>query len=257
MSLISLLWRAVNGPLFETGNAQEYSREQRRTIRDALAAIRRKALDWRLEIFERNLDPYLSGGRVTPLTPGTPTKGGGSSYRHDARYFLLRDINEERWGVSANPESREAAEAYVRDHRYAEQMDIDFTILRPARTGVPSTQGGFLDPNTALNATGTNTMAPFDVLVLGGGIALSFEIKGDIKPSPPQIIDRDERSLLDDSPGRQDVSTTVSVSLAGETQYTYTELLNAVYEQNRSKLLAIAYDWLSANTLGSGIRMSR
>ena len=46
------------------------------------------------------------------------------------------------------------------------------------------------------------------------------------------------------------MSTVLSARLPKGTQYTYTELLNAVYKQNQLTLLTIAYDWLSANTLG-------
>lgn len=249
LSLISLLWRAVNGPLFEAGGGQEYSQEQRQRICDTLAAIEQKSEQWRLEIFEHSLDPYLSAGRVTPRTPGTVTKAATGSYGYDTRYYQLKDLNEERWGTAADPETREAAEAFVHDHRFAEQMDLVFTVstthagTRPLRV---------LDSEVSLDATGAYRAGPFDVLALDAGRSLSFTIKGDIKLSPPQAYNRDESSLLDDGSGRQDVSTTVSIWLAAGTQCTYTELLNAVYQQpqNRSKLLAIAYDWLSANMIG-------
>jgi len=244
LSLISLLWRAVNGPLFEADNGQEYSQEQRQAIRDTLAAIEQKSQEWRLEIFESNLDPYLSGGRLMPPTPGPVTKGGGYSYQHEVRYYLSKDLNEERWGAAADPETREAAQAYVQAHRYAEQMDLGFKIR--AERGA----GAFLDPNTWLDTSGVNAMNPFDVLTTTQGVSLTFEIKGDIRFCPSQTYGRNEGSLLDDKPGQQDVSSIVSAVLTIGGRYTYTELLNTVYEQNRSKLLAIAYDWLSANTIG-------
>jgi radical SAM protein with 4Fe4S-binding SPASM domain len=250
LSLISLLWRAVEGPLFETGNATEYSQEQRQTIRDTLAAIEQKSKQWRLEIFESSLDPYLTDGRVTPLTPGSVSKAGTiTHYRNDTKYYLSKDLNEERWGAAVDPETREAAQAYMQAHRHAEQMDLKFVVTTLSRGGSAAGEG-FFDPNTPLDVSGVNTMGPFDVLKLDGYMHLSFTINGDIKCCPPRASCRDEGSLLDDNVGQEDVSTTVHVTLNDAAQYTYTELLNAVYEQNRLRLLAITYDGLSENTIG-------
>ncbi|MEN6334855.1 MAG: radical SAM protein [Phycisphaerales bacterium] len=249
LSLISLLWRAVNGPLFETADPQEYSQQQRQTLVDTLIAVRVKSVEWRLEIFENSLDPYLSGGRVTPLSPGTISKAEGGSYGQDKRYYLLKDLNEERWGQPADPETREAAQAYMQDHRHAEQMDLVFTVAKPVR-GVLFSQEELTPAQGQLGSYGLNRMEPFDVLKTEWAVKTSFEIKGDVKRCPAESFNRDETSLLSDNPGQQDVSATVVVALAAGRQYTYTELLNAVYEQNRLKLLAIAYDWLSANDVG-------
>ncbi len=249
LSLISLLSRAVNGPLFETETTPEYSQEQRQAIRDALMAIKGRSDAWRAEIFEYSLDPYLSDGRVTAPSTGVPLKSLRGSYAYDTRYYLLKDLNEERWGSAADPETREAAQAYTQAHRYAEQMDLGFNVSAGGRRPLV-TEGGFLDPNTPLIAAGVNTMGPFDVLVTTQNIYVSFELKGDIKFCPPQAWERDEGSLLDDAAGQHDVSTTVSATLTVGRQYTYAELLNVVYEQNRLVLLAIAYDWLSANAVG-------
>lgn len=235
LSLISLLWRALNGPLFETTELREYSPQERQILADTLSAVRMKSLEWRLEIFENSLDPYLSGGRVTPLSPGIATKAGGGSYGQDKRYYLLKDVNEERWGQAADPETREAAQAYVQDHRYAEQMDLVLTVSVLRRGWV---------------SEGESTMEPFDVMTIDQAVRVSFEIQGDVKHCPEESFNRDETSLLSDYPGQQDVNATIWASLTVGRQYTYTELLNAVYEQNRLKLLAIAYDWLYANDVG-------
>ncbi|MEN6425750.1 MAG: radical SAM protein [Phycisphaerales bacterium] len=253
LSAISLLWRAVNGPLFEAGNTQEYSQEQRQTISATLAAIKEKSDAWRAEIFEYNLDPYLSEGRVTAPSAGVPLKSLRGSYAYDTRYYLFKDLNEERWGAAADPETREAAQAYMQAHRYAEQMDLGFNVLGISgalRPSLVSAGGGFFEPNAPLDTVGANTMGPFDVLAIDRSIRVSFQIKGDIKAIAPQASDRNEGSLLDDDPAQEDVTTTVSVTLNDATRYTYTELLNVVHEQNRLTLLAIAYDWLSANTVG-------
>jgi radical SAM protein with 4Fe4S-binding SPASM domain len=268
LSLISLLWRAVSGPLFEAssptpfsppirdGSARRvYSETERSAINATLAAIGEKAQEWRLEIFERNLDPYLSNGRTTspspyPLPIAKSGGGGGIGYQFDTRYYLSRDLDEERWGAGTDPDSREAAEAYVQAHRYAQQMELFFTCwVSPIRRD--PVMGDVLNVDIPELSSGPNQMGLFDVIATNGVTQIRFEIKGNIKHSPaPAPFLRDETSLLDDSPGEQDISTSVSIQLPGGAQYTYTELLNAVYEQHRPKLLAIAYDWLSANMIG-------
>lgn len=256
LSLISLLWRAVEGPILQAGSTREYSEAERQTIRDALAAIEGKAQEWRQEIFEQSLDPYLAAGRQTSPSPYAlpATKaggGGGIGYRYDTRYYLSNDLNEERWGAGPDPNSREAAAAYVRDHRYAEQMDLVFTGIGLGASRRYST--GVIGAAESLDGRGLTRMGPFDVIETDANadVQALFTIKGDIKQSPPTAYERDETSLLDDGPGEQDISTTLSVRLQGGRQYTYVEVLNAVYTQYRFKLLEIAYDWLSANTIAT------
>jgi hypothetical protein len=253
LSLISLLWRAVEGPLFDAANTKEFPQVERQAVRDTLAAVESKAQEWRQEIFEQSLDPYLIAGRQTspspyPL-PGTKAGGGGGiGYRYDTKYYLSNDLNAERWGAGPDPNSREAAAAYVRDHRYTEQMDLvftGFTASRPNSAGaVGSVEFG------SLTGVGLTRMGPFDIVETGTDVIASFTIKGDIKQSPLPAYDRQETSLLHDGPGEQDVSTTFSVRLQAKKQYTYVEVLNTAYAQHPLKLLAIAHDWLSANTIG-------
>ncbi len=245
LSLIALLWRTVNGPLFEISNAREYSQAERQAIRGTLAAMEQKALEWRLQIFEQNLDLYLTAGRQTERPFFMYSKAGPRAGDME-KYYLSKDLNEERWGIGAIPDLRELAEAYVQEHHYAEQMDLKFTFVGTgALTVYSGGQSELVNSHVGNTSTGTHLLSVFDVIATDTEVILSFVVQGDIKP-----YDIDETILLGDAGGEQDIRTDVRVNLAGGREYTYVELLNAIHqqqrrEQQRLSLLCIAYDWLS------------
>ncbi|MBP7052344.1 MAG: radical SAM protein [Phycisphaerae bacterium] len=245
LSLVALLWRGVNGPLFEADPATEYSQAERQIIRDTLGAIKLKAQEWRLEIFEQNLDPYLAAGRVTERPFFMYSKAGprkGDIERH----YLSKDVNEERWGIGSSPDSREAAEAYLRAHHYADQMDLRFAFGRSGSiTKYSAGQAEVVVSHVGNTSTGTHLLGVFDVIATDMDMSLRFEIRGDIKP-----YDTNEAILLGDGGGEQDIRATVQVNLTVGREYTYVELIDAIYRQGRSEsqrlsLLCMAYDWLS------------
>jgi radical SAM protein with 4Fe4S-binding SPASM domain len=240
LSLIALLWRAVGEPLFEAGATNEYTDSERQILRDTLAAINQKAQAWRLEIFENNLDLYLSAGRITPRP--IPHKSASPIVYVD-QYYMRKDLNEERWGVAANPETREAAEAYMLAHHYAEQMDLTCTVSRGRRALATDDGNDVAGSPIELRAGSSATIGVFDVVVPVGSVRLSFEIKADIRVASGP----DDESLLNDQTVEQDLSTVIEVAIPQGREYTYAELLNLVYQVHRDRLLAIAYDWLSAN----------
>lgn len=247
LSLIALLWRAVNGPLFDTANTQEYSEAERQTIRDTLAAMKQKADDWRLEIFAKSLDPYLTNGRKTP----SPIKKKSASPPvYIDRYFVLRDLNEERWGAAADPETQEAAEAYMLAHRFAEHMDLTCTISRAGRRAIAGADNGEgTDSPIVLGDSEAMTIGVFDVIAPSQGVMLSFDLKGSLKVSSSQY-ETSQDSLLNDQGREQDVSTIITVTLTAGREYTYVELLNAIYRMaSRSTLLLATYEWLSPKTV--------
>ena len=267
LSLIALLWRAVSGPLFETDDADpnqggpayrmmtgplletngadEYSDLERQTIRDTLAALEHKARKWRLEIFAENLDPYLSDGRQVRPPHGVMSKAGPRPGDYEF-WGLSKDINEERWGVGDVPDSHEAAVTYLLEHRYADQMDLTFDFSEPGsfiryRGG----EGEFVSSHIGDIYTGSHTMGVFDVIATTEDVALSFELKGTLRLA--SRYDGTREHLLNDCDGQQDIRRTCPVLLAGGREYTYVELLNAVYDyeqRSRNLLLEMAYDWI-------------
>jgi len=241
LSLIALLWRAVCGPLFESDNAQEYSGAERQTIRDTLAAIQEKANAWRLGIFEDYLDPYLIRGRYTPGF--CLTKAASPSPGTEEQYALLKDLNEERWGKGSNLDSREAAEAYFLEHRYADQMDLVFTFsdtgnLIRHTAGEETLISAYVDGSY----TGQHTIGIFDVIATIEDVKLSFRIEGSLKLelSP----DVGEEALLNDEIGEGYLDRTVIVNLKAGGEYTYVELLQEIYNWQRNTLSSKACDWL-------------
>ena len=245
LSLIALLWRAVSGPLFETDGIGEYSELERQTIRETLAALEQTAHEWRLEIFAENLDPYLSAGRQTYPPHGMMSKAGPRPGDYEL-WALSKDINEERWGVGDVPDSQEAAVAYLLEHRYADQMNLTF---RFSKTGnIIRYRGGeseVVSSHIDNISTGRHTIGIFDVIATTEDVRLSFELKGTLRTV--SRYDPTQEHLLNDCDGEQDMSSTCSVLLAGGREYTYVELLNAVYDyeqRNRNLLLAMAYDWI-------------
>jgi hypothetical protein len=89
-------------------------------------------------------------------------------------------------------------------------------------------------------------MGPFDIFAPHGPGPVSFSVKGSLRTLSPTGPDR-EAHLLNDDAREQDLSLTIPAIIAQVREYTYAEVLNMVYQQNRERLLSIAYDWLSAN----------
>jgi len=244
LSLIALLWRAVNGPLFEIDNAKEYSEAERQAIRDALAAIKLKADEWRLEIFAKGLDPYLGNGRQTPRPV---QKKSASPPVYIDRYSVLKDLNEERWGVAADPETWDAAEAYLLTHRYADQMDLTFRFLYGGE--FTKHAGGKAEVVSSLlnAAASTYTIGVFDVITTTQNVTLLFDVKSSLRVV--LSYEPGQESLLSDQGREQDLSTTIQVTIPGGKEYTYVELLDTIYQRQRYALLSIAYGWLSQNAV--------
>jgi len=248
LSLIALSWRAVTGPLFDASDAEEYSEAERQTIRDTLAAMQQKAQEWRLEIFEGQLDPYLSNSRRTYPPRGMMSKAGPGPGDRET-YALSADLDKEHWGPAAVPETREAAEAYLREHCYADQMDLVFRFsgsgeLTRYRAGETEVVSSHIDNMS----TGMHKIAIFDVIATSESVALSFEVNGSFRISP--TYDPIQEGLLNDQGVGQDLSVTITVTITPGREYTYVELLNAIYQrQTRSLLLSMTYDWLSPNAV--------
>jgi len=251
LSLIGLSWRALNEPPFEGDGTNEYSETERQTIRDTLAVMQQKAEQWRLEIFESQLDPYLSNGRYTYPPRGMMSKAGPRPGDKET-YSLSADLNEERWGAAADPESREAAEAYLLDHRYAEEMDLTFRFSAAGSlnkyTGgekvVVSSPIGY-SGSWGDSTVGLERIGVFDVIETVEPVTLSFEMKGSLMVF--RQYDSREKDLLNDADKETDLDMVLQVTLPGAREYAYVELVNEIYIHytgRRALLLSMGYDWL-------------
>jgi radical SAM protein with 4Fe4S-binding SPASM domain len=246
LSFAALLWRAVSEPLFDPNSATVYSETERQVIRDTLAAIGLTAEQWRQDIFARNLDPYLTGGRCTPVPYALMSKAAPPLGAQET-YALSKDLNGERWGVGANPDTREAAEAYVAEHHYAEQMDLTFRFLNKG-TLLKYSAGAteVISSQVDSGYWALHTMSVFDVIVAVDSISLAFDVKGDVIK---RVYGSDEEGLLNDQGQDQELSTQLTVTLEAGREYTYVEFLNAVHQQQKDPLLAMANDWLRGTFL--------
>lgn len=247
LSLIALLWRTVNEPLFEIGVTNEFSEFEREIICRTLTAIEQRANEWRLNIFKNRLNPYVSNGRQTNL-PFFMYSKAGPRPGEEERFILSRDLNEERWGVGAELDPREVAEAYLLEHPFAEQMNLAFhfsgsgSLLKHTGEDVVILSPDFNSDSTCMYMTGI-----FDVIETDEDAVLSFEIKcilGSDFPNPYR-----EPGLPDNQNSDEYLSTTIDVFIKGGKEYTYPELLNSIYQQQKDILFSIACDWLSGNVI--------
>ena len=254
LSFAALLWRAVSEPLFDPNSVTVYFESEREVIRDTLAAIELKAEEWRLDVFARNLDPYVTGGRQTPPR-GPMTKAGP---RPGDREWdgLSKDLNEERWGVATTPDTREAAQAYLAEHRYAEQMDLMCWFYTKGSLLIYSGGESEAVPahvDSGYGSSGSHTIGVFDTMVAPENVTLAFDLTGDILPKPGYNWGQED--LLNDQGQDREVSARVAVTLEAGREYTYVELLNAIYRaQNgqtwvKDPLLEMANNWLMGISL--------
>jgi hypothetical protein len=240
LSLTALCWRAISEPLFDAQNPWTYSNADKQVIYDTLYAIEQKAGALRLEIFAMSLDPYLRRGRVivrVPMGKGGPRPGDNESY------ILNKDLNEERWGVGSDPDTREAAEAYMLAHPCGSYMDLVFSLahydeLIRFRNGDVEVLSTEIDYGNQ----GLFIIGPFDMIETISSVELVFQIGANIKTAKTGI----EESILDDAEGDNDINRTVNIQLSGRSRYTYVELIDQVYYQNRDLLARMAVNWLSS-----------
>ncbi len=243
LSMAALLWRVLNEPLFDTDYTGELSESDRQAFRTTLAAVEQKAHEWRVEIFENRLDPYLSSGRLTDPPFFMMSKAGPRPGDYET-YALSVDLDEERWGGEYDPDHRETADFYLQDHPYAELMDLVFRFSGPGT--VTSYAGGgvvVLDSDIDDDGTGLHSIGIFDVIETLEDVDLTFEIRCSLGADSPFDSRQDDQS--GDRGSEEESGATISISIEGGREYTYLELLNAIYQRHRDSLVSITYDWLS------------
>jgi len=244
LSLAALLWRVLNEPLFDTDYAWELSESDRQVFRTTLAAVERKALEWRVDIFENGLDPYLSSGRLTDPPFFMMSKAGPRPGDYET-YALSGDLDEERWGREYDPDHRETAEFFLQDHPYAELMDLVFRFNGPG--SVTSYASGNVVVLNSDVSTGLQRIGIFDVIETLEDVDLAFEIRCSLGADSPFDSRQDDQS--GDRGSEEESGTTIRITVEGGREYTYPELLNTIYQQHRDSLVSITYDWLSRDVV--------
>ncbi len=246
LSLAALCWRVALEPMFELDFVNHYTEAEENDLRETLAAIEQKAAEWRQEIFTETLSYYLMSGRERVYS--SPQRKSMSVPIYIQENDLGLDLAQERWGKGRHPDLPGDAEAYFNEHAYADQMQLSFritggntAILHAGGVSTPISHNSSSSPGYVLN--------PFAVLETTEDVTLSFNIKGDLKVIQYTVASTaNQGTFLDDLPGEDDLTLTVNVNLPGGRTYTYVELLNALYLQQKPLLLSIAYDWLVGDT---------
>jgi len=240
LSLTALCWRAISEPLFNELSPWGYSNSDKLAIYDTLYAIEQKAAALRQEIFAMNLDPYLRRGRTAAI-PSSIGKAGPRPGDSE-NVILSNDLDKERWGVGNNPDTREAAEAYMLAHPCGHYMNLKFSFAENSEFILFS--GGEVEVISSeidYGNQGLFTFGPFDMIETIDTVELEFQINANIKTNKAGTT----VSLLDDTEGDNDLNKTVQVQLLGGSMYTYVELIDQVYCQNRNLLVRMAVNWMS------------
>jgi radical SAM protein with 4Fe4S-binding SPASM domain len=240
LSLTALCWRAISEPLFDAQYLRTYLNADKLMIYDTLYAIEQKADTLRQEIFAMNLDPYLRRGR-TAITP-RPTSKAGPSPGDFENIILSNDLDKERWGVGGDPDTRDATEDYMLEHPCGSYMNLVFSLTENSelilfRSGNVEVLSSEIDYGNQ----GLFTFGPFDMIETIDFVILEFQINAGIKTARP----RTGESLLDDAEGDNDINRTVQVQLLARSRYTYVELIDQVYYQNRDLLARMAINWMN------------
>ncbi len=232
LSLIALLWRVVNEPLFE---AEGFSENEMEAVYSTLDAIHLKARQWRWEIFDNRLDPYIRNGRLTDRPFFMYSKAGPRPGDLE-RYYLTTDLNSERWGVADDTLGITAD--YLLEHPYAEQMNLVFTLSDPVE--IRKYSGRDLEP-LSIDTNGGYAVGIFDIIESEEDAVLLFEISSVYGSEIPFGYE----SQQDDESGENHVTAVIEVSIVGGRKYTYIEILRTAHDQRRSQMHAIAYQMVS------------
>ncbi len=126
-------------------------------------------------------------------------------------------------------------------------MDLVFTFSTPGAL-IRHTGGEeqVLSDRVDGMRTGEHTIGVFDWVTPLEDVTLSFEIKSCLKVEPS--YDASEENLLADQGTEDDLTRTITTVLETGREYTYVELLQTVYKQQRSVLASTASDWLPGNS---------
>ncbi|MCY2930094.1 MAG: hypothetical protein NTV86_11485 [Planctomycetota bacterium] len=179
LSFSALVWRAVAENCMRGQPPEKRTEAQRALLRNLLARMGTATNQWRRDIFDKKLDPYLARGRrplhyrfeMTKARPANPTW-----------LSLARDTAMERWGsgYGKTPEV-EALEGYLDRHPYGDQLQLSLDI--PAGQGLTRLSA---DGETQLK--GKAAVGVYDVLrTPGGQTAMKIKIAAAADPTRVQI----------------------------------------------------------------------
>jgi len=211
LALSALLWRIAMEWCLDVKEYSARSPEERQALREVLSAMETTTMQWRKEIFDRKLDPYLARGRVRIRYPFMVNKAGRPMRPFPQWIDLVSDTSVERWGHGyRHRKKQEALEGFLDRHPFAEQMKL--SLKAPPGSGL-----------LRRSASGEERLKEEDFL---GVYDILCTPGGDAGPTVK----------LDTSIRRR----TYEVSLPPNAELTYADALQLAYAQNREAMDAEA-----------------
>jgi hypothetical protein len=200
LCLIGLAWRDVAEWSFDRGASTRRTAAQRETMRELMAALHDTAERWRRRVFADKLDPFLR--RPRRYRRFFLSKAGPRPWQRKILHVdrVARRVARKR-GWTQPPGDISAA--FLEHHAHGEVMDLAFAVQQGPQPRV--LRGG-----KRIAARGK--LRIFDIL----------------------LVDRPTR-LVFTAAGQQ-----LPVSLPGDSELTYADLLGMLYQQNADALRGLA-----------------
>jgi len=243
LSLAALCWRAVNEPLLDPNAVMPTSVSDRAVLHDTIFRISEKAAHWRMEIYDNTLDAYLANGRYVALPVCSSSGGKSRGPTTPTGLSLQKDLNIERWGIGGDYDCMSAAKTYLIDHPYGEPLQLVFSFFTRGSLIKTTAYGSEeIHSHTEDYCSVDHSISIFDVIETTEDVMLYFKIQGAGRTSCGS--DSWDDQLFSDA-AREYVFTSIPVFLNAGRQYTYSELLQVIYQDNRDVLLELAEAWLN------------
>jgi AdoMet-dependent heme synthase len=243
LAFAALMWRYTSEPLLDGPPAAERTAEDRRLLRESLAAMDKAATAWRAEIFTKRLDPYLLLGPQR-LNAGFMRSKAGPKPGESERFSLSRGLNEKRWGKYAfagtpmeegwasSEIPRLAKDFLEKAPPYAAHLRLPFILSDKGKLEI-------------VNAAGTKTIEEkgdvgiFDVIIVP-------------KQDAPVVmrIDCGEQFTLN-APKHQ--RTILEVRLPPDAELTWMDVVRLADEQNHEALNTAAQTFVACMCIRSNV----
>lgn len=224
------LWRSFSEVLLDGPDPIQRSPSDRAHVRDALLNLATISGQWRRDIFDRRLDPYLARGRRhRAWAAGWRLKSGPP--RPSPWFAFMLDVAEERWGpqrprregadrpggdeLTMSDEDRAVVEAWLGQHPLAEGLQL---ILTSSQTG-PTIVG----PSEQRPVEQETSFGIFDLLTVAPGSG----------PAQLQVT-------------CEGLAQPLSITVPENVQLAYVDLLRLIYAQHRAAIDAMAEQIVSS-----------
>ncbi len=222
LCLVSLAWRDLAEWSFRTNPPQHRTAQQRCDLRRTATELSQVADEWRTEVFEDKLDPFLR--RPTHYRRGFMSKAAAAGPRP---HRLVPGRLAAKRGYAQHPYARHVR-SFVAVQKYGEVMDLPFKVYPEAKLQLLR-----LGETVDVSADGC-TLCAFDMLLVpkqDKPPILVFAIgTGDMNSS--RSSSRGIRAGRRNTATKGHGTEQLEVSLPVATELTYADVLRLAHEQN-------------------------